>query len=207
MKVDNANLYLETAGQGQSILFLHAGVADSRQWNNEFQHFSKNYCVTRYDQRGFGRSPPVAGDFSYLGDLVALVDHLQPAKPVILVGCSMGGMTAIDMALEHPDKVKALVLVDSAPAGLDIDVPVVEKFRLAEEAGKAGDLERVAEIETQIWFDGDRVTESVNPEMRALAQLLPNYRQITIDDAAHLPNMDQPEQFQQGLEQFLGALS
>jgi 2-hydroxy-6-oxonona-2,4-dienedioate hydrolase len=169
LKVGSAAIYYETAGSGEPIVFIHAGVADSRQWSNEFSHFSKRFNVIRYDMRGFGQSEPADGEFTHLGDLVALLEHLSIDQPVILVGCSMGGSTALDYALEELDKVRALILVDSAPSGLQIDLPSPAKFALVEEADEAGNLELVAELETQIWFDGDRKTSSVNQQMRQLA--------------------------------------
>jgi pimeloyl-ACP methyl ester carboxylesterase len=43
---------------------IHAGVADGRQWHNEFNHFAQWFRVLRYDMRGYGQSEPVAGGFS-----------------------------------------------------------------------------------------------------------------------------------------------
>jgi len=264
LEIGNARIFYETAGKGLPIVFIHAGVADSRQWNNEFCSFSENHTVVRYDMRGFGKSEPVDGEFSHLDDLTKLLEHLNLDEPPILIGCSMGGGTALDYALREPDKVRALVLVDSAPSGLQIDLPTPPKFSLVEEAEKAGDLELVSELETQIWFDGDRPTESIDQKMRQLAYdmnlialrndakelgtRLPNskipaverlselqmpvlaivgendipyahaaadvmgthisnYRRVTIANAAHLPNMDQPVEFEKVLVNFLEAVS
>lgn len=260
LNIDNAAIYHETAGNGPPIVFIHAGVADSRQWNNEFAHFSDEYNVIRYDLRGYGRSEPVAGEFTHLGDLEALLDHLEITQPVILVGCSMGGGLALDYALEHPEEVRALILVDSAPSGLKLDIPTPAKFTLVDAAEEAGNIELVAELETQIWFDGDRETSYVNQEMRQLAydmnlnvlrqdtkelgERLPNmkssaanrlaelkipvlgiigandipymqaatkhmansisnFRKVTIKNAAHLPNLDQPDEFRGILASFI----
>jgi 3-oxoadipate enol-lactonase len=65
--------------------------------------------------------------------------------------------------------VKALILVDSGPPGLELDMPTPAKFTDAEKAYDAGDLDLVAEIETQIWFDGvGRTSAQVNQAMRKL---------------------------------------
>lgn len=263
--IDNAKLYYEIAGAGTPLVMVHAGVADSRQWNNEFAYFSQSYRVIRYDLRGYGKSEPVDGEFSHMGDLVSLLDTLGEHEPVVVMGCSMGGVLAMDLALSHPSRVKAVVMVDSAPSGLELDVPTLSKFGEAEKAFEAGDLDRVAEIETQIWFDGmGRTPEQVNPTMRklllemnrlalahevkGLGKRLPNtevpafdrleslripvliivgshdtpytlaaadYMQekikfadkISIEDAAHLPNMDQPQEFQKVVEEFLASRS
>ena len=257
----NAQLYYETAGQGVPFIMIHAGVADSRQWNNEFTFFAPKYHVVRYDMRGYGKSEPVDGEFNHLDDLAAVLDTLGLHEPVILMGCSMGGGLAMDFALAHPSRVRALIMVGSGPSGLELDVPAPAKFAEAEKAFEAGDLDLVAEIETQIWFDGaGRTPEQVNQAMRKLAyemdrqvlshetkQLgkrlpntqapafdrlsdlkipvliivgahdtpyilaaadymvdrIPSARKVKIEDAAHLPNMDQPDEFQSIVTNFL----
>jgi pimeloyl-ACP methyl ester carboxylesterase len=153
---------------------IHAGVADNRQWENEFAHFAARFRVVRFDMRGYGRSEPVAGDFSHLRDLAALLDHLHIDAPMILMGCSMGGGIAMDFALTYPSRVRALIMVGSGPSGLVLDVPRrdgADDVEAAIEAAiKAGNLDRVAEIETQIWFDGiGRTSAQVNQDARKLA--------------------------------------
>jgi len=168
--INNAHIYYEVAGEGQPFVMIHAGVADHRQWNNEFAYFANRFRVVRYDMRGYGKSEPVEGEFSHLQDLTALVDYLQLEEPLILMGCSMGGGLAMNFALEQPSRVEALIMVGSGPSGLELDVPTVAKFEDVEQAWKAGDFDLVAELETQIWFDGmGRTSAQVNQEMRQLA--------------------------------------
>ena len=166
----SARLYYEVAGGGQPIVLLHAGVADSRQWNNEFPALARHYRVLRYDLRGYGKSDPVPGDFSPLADLVALLDYLGFDEPLVLIGCSQGGMLAMEFALEHPSRAKALVMVGSFPSGLRLEAPDHPKEAEAAAAYAAGDLDLVAELEAQIWFDGmDRTPDQVDQAMRKLA--------------------------------------
>jgi pimeloyl-ACP methyl ester carboxylesterase len=265
VNIDQAKIYYEMAGKGMPLLMIHAGVADSRQWNNEFAEFSQNYHVIRYDMRGYGKSEPVDGEFSHLSDLVSLLNALEIHEPLVVMGCSMGGGLAMDFALMHPPRVKALIMVDAGPGGLELDVAAPSKFADAEKAFEAGDLDRVAEIEAQIWFDGmGRRPEQVNQAMRKLlyemdrlalshevkllgkrlsnmdapavdrlkdldipvliivgshdtaymvaaAQYMEEKikfaRKVVIEDAAHLPNMDQPQQFQGIVKDFLMSLS
>jgi pimeloyl-ACP methyl ester carboxylesterase len=262
--IDNARIYFETAGEGMPLVMIHAGVADCRQWNNEFNFFAQSCRVLRYDMSGFGKSEPVEREFNPMGDLVALLETLKIHEPLVLMGCSMGGGLAMDFALTYPTRARALIMVDSGPSGLELDIPPLPKYAEAEQAFKAGDLERVAEIETQIWFDGmGRTPEQVNQPMRKLlfemdrkaleyevrqlgkrlpntqmpafsrlAELkvpvlvivgahdtpytlaaadymlekLPSARKVTIEDAAHLPNMDQPQEFQRIVKDFLDGL-
>ena len=62
------------------------GMADSRQWNNEFAYFSKDFQVLRYDMRGYGKSEPVTGEFTHLEDLTGLLDYLDNRQPSIMMG-------------------------------------------------------------------------------------------------------------------------
>lgn len=168
--INNAQIHYEIAGEGQPFVMIHAGVADSRQWNNEFAHFAKRFRVLRYDMRGYGKSEPVDGEFSHLQDLTALLDHLNLDQSLIVMGCSMGGGLAMNLALTRPSGVKALIMVGSGPPGLELDVPSSPKFAEVEKAFNAGDLDRVSELEMQIWFDGTgRTPDKVNQAMRRLA--------------------------------------
>lgn len=170
IEVNGAKLLYQLAGEGQPMVMIHAGVADSRQWENEFAEFSRDFHVLRYDLRGYGKSLPVEGEFSHLADLTALLDRLDLDQPLILIGCSMGGSLALDFALANPARVKAIVMVGSGPSGLSLGVPNHPRAEEAEQAYNAGDLDRLAELEAQIWFDGmGRTPDQVNVAMRRLA--------------------------------------
>ncbi len=152
--INGAQIYYEVAGEGQPLVFIHAGVADRRMWDDQIAFFSDRYRVIRYDLRGFGRSRPVPGEFAYRADLAALLEHLG-VEHAFLVGCSMGGFCAMDFALEHPGAVDGLVMVGSAPSGLDLDVPGSAKFAEAERAEEQHDWEQLIELSAQIWYDGE----------------------------------------------------
>src|SRR5207249_4893643 len=112
---NGARIYYEIAGDGDPFLMIHAGVADSRQWDNEFAYFASHYRVVRYDMRGYGKSEPVDGEYRHVQDLAALLDHLEIDRPIIAMGCSMGGGVAMSLGLSKPSMVKALIMVDSGP--------------------------------------------------------------------------------------------
>lgn len=148
-RIGTAKLYYEVAGKGQPFVMLHAGVADSRQWNNEFTRFATHFRSLRYDLRGYGKSEPVDGAFSHMADLIAVLDHLAIRERLVIMGCSMGGGVAMDFALAQPSRVKALVMVDAGPSGLHLDVQTHPKAAEAGEAYNAGQLDLVAELETR----------------------------------------------------------
>ena len=169
-EINNARIYYEIAGEGEPFVMIHAGVADSRQWENEFRYFADRYRVLRYDMRGYGKSEPVEGEYSNLQDLVGLMDHLQIEQPIHLMGCSMGGGLAMDFTLAYPERVKTLIMVSAGPSGLALDVEESPEMKEAQQAYESGDLIRTAELETHIWFDGvGRTPNQVDQDMRRLA--------------------------------------
>ena len=169
--VNGARLYYELAGKGLSIVMLHAGIADCRMWDGEFEAFARSHRVLRFDMRGYGRSLPVDGEFNLQADLEALLATLEMPPPYVLMGCSMGGGIAIDFALAQPDQVAKLILVGSGPNGLELEAPWPDElFAQSEAAFEAGDVERVAELDMQIWFDGwGRSRQDVKAEARQKA--------------------------------------
>ncbi len=168
--VNGATLHYEVAGEGGPLVLVHAGISDSRMWDAQVDAFSRFYRTIRYDLRGFGRSPIVEGPYSHHADLRALLDALEVDR-ASLVGCSMGGATVIDFALENPERVEALVLVGSAVGGFEFDEGPPEEWDGLVAADEAGDLERVSELEVRMWVDGpSRGPDAVVPAVRDLVR-------------------------------------
>jgi len=117
--------------------------------------------------RGFGESPPVAGEFSHVDDLVCLL-HALGIERAHLIGCSKGGTVAIDVAVRHPALMAALIPVASNPSGyaFTADPPPLWDELVA--AFERGDLERAAELEVQFWVVGlSRTPDDVDLAVRA----------------------------------------
>jgi 3-oxoadipate enol-lactonase len=170
IEADNTKFYYEMEGSGTPLVLVHAGIADNRMWNEQFHIFAEKYQTIRYDRRGFGQTKMVAGDFSLHGDLYAVLNALD-IKQAILVGCSQGGKTVTNFALEHPQMVKALVLVGSALGGIDFNLESPKQEEEIEKAEAAGDLALVNELEIQIWVDGQgRTPDQVDPRVRELVK-------------------------------------
>jgi pimeloyl-ACP methyl ester carboxylesterase len=148
-------LYYQENGSGEPVIFLHAGVADSRMWLAQLEAVPEGHRFIAYDQRGFGKTK--VGDESGRPhrDVLAILDYFSIDEAVI-VGCSMGGGIAIDLALENPDRVKALGLVGAGSPGFEPEGGHYEppQWPKAVEAFKAGDLERVAELDYEMWMIG-----------------------------------------------------
>ncbi|HXM55057.1 MAG TPA: alpha/beta hydrolase [Candidatus Dormibacteraeota bacterium] len=155
--VNGARLWYESAGAAgtgpAAVVLLHGHLIDSGQWDGQFAEFARSFAVVRYDARGFGRSDLPAGPFAYHEDLLGLLDALGIERAA-LVGCSGGGMTAIDLALEHPERVTALVLVGSGLSGYRFPSEMPAKVAEARAARAAGEIERAVELGLQVWTDG-----------------------------------------------------
>src|SRR5712691_3894667 len=93
LDVQGAPLYYEVAGTGHPLLLIHAGVADSRMWDDQFQTFASQYQVIRYDLRGFGKSSVPARKFANHEDVTALYKYLGITRAHI-IGNSFGGLVA-----------------------------------------------------------------------------------------------------------------
>ncbi len=167
LETNGARFYYETAGAGHPLVFVHAGIADGRMWDDQFQAFADHYRVVRFDMRGFGRSDAPPGPASTSGDLAAVLDSLGIEK-TYLVGCSMGGSTVLDYTLAHPERVDGLILVGAGVSGFEPEGVEQPSYQEASAAAKAGDFDLANELEMHIWVDGiGRTPDQVDPAVRA----------------------------------------
>jgi len=111
--------FADSGGDKPAILFSHGFLMDHTMFDAQVETFADQWRCVRWDERGFGATPATA-PFSYwdsADDAVALLDHLG-IESAVFVGMSQGGFLSLRAALAHPDRVRALVLIDSQ-AGLD----------------------------------------------------------------------------------------
>ena len=151
--VNGAQLYYEVAGEGTPLILLHAGVADSRMWDEQFATFAKKYRVIRFDYRGFGKSAMPAGEFCNYADVAGLLDFLE-APQAIVIGISFGGLIAIDFALAHPERVLKLILAAPSVSGSTASERIKSFWQAEEEAFDRGDVDGAVEVNLQAWVDG-----------------------------------------------------
>ena len=181
LDVQGAPLYYEVAGEGPTILLLHAGIADHRMWDQQFAVFTQHYQTIRYDLRSFGRSQVPAGPFAHYEDPAALLQHLGVDRAHV-VGASFGGKVAIDFALAYPALVASLILAAPALGGYP---PSEEILRLGQEEDallEHGDREAATELNLRMWVDGPlRTPEQVNPLVRQMIHDM-QYHAFTIPE-------------------------
>jgi 3-oxoadipate enol-lactonase len=111
---DNVKLYYEEVGQGVPILFIHEFASDYRGWEPQMREFGKRYRCINYSARGYTPSdvPIDPNVYTYkhvMRDAIAVLDHLN-IDSAHLIGLSMGGYTALQVALSHPQRVRSMVL-------------------------------------------------------------------------------------------------
>lgn len=255
--VNGTRIYYEMTGSGPALVLVHAGIADSRMWDEQFSVLAHDFTVVRYDLRGFGQTPMIAGAYSHRHDLAALLQHLDIARTALL-GCSTGGAMIIDFALEYPGVATALVPVAAGVSGHEWEGGRPQQWEALVAAYEQGDLVKASEYEVQIWVDGphrrpDQVPASLRDRVRemnliplavpddlgeeqpleppainrlhdihvptlviigeldqprplaaceVIAQGIPHAETVTLP-AAHLPNMERPDEFNQIVQAFL----
>lgn len=94
---------------GRPLVLLHGGGLDHRMWEQQVTAFADTQRVVLVDARGHGESSTATAAYRHCDDLAA-VFHALDLGPATVVGLSMGGGTAVDLALEHPDLVAGLVV-------------------------------------------------------------------------------------------------
>ena len=257
LTINGARIHYERTGAGLPVVFLHAGVADSRMWEPQVALFAKTFDVIRLDGRGFGKSELPPRSWSPVADLLGLMDQLR-LKPMHLIGCSMGAHLAIDFALEHGERISKVVLIGPGIGGAKFGERYPELFAEVDAAEKANDMDAVNRAEMRLWLDGQRPEgyvkqplrdlfldmnggnfdsdlnsapqEAVEPPaverlheitapalvvvgdadlppvldaVELLMEKVPHARKAVIHDAAHLPNLEHPEEFNSLVLDFL----
>ena len=136
-RLPGLDLYFVERGQGEPLLFLNGLAGDSMSWMGQLKNFGRQYRCLAVDIRDVGQSTYVATDYSIAElaqDLIGLCKQLR-LPPAHVVGVSMGGMIAQEMALMAPENVASLVLVNTLACADDWFRATLELFKLIREQG------------------------------------------------------------------------
>lgn len=115
--LETISLYYEEYGEGEPLLLLHGLGSDGRSWEYQVEAFAREFRVIVPDVRGHGRSAKPPGPYTvsqFSKDIFAVLDHLQIDR-FHLVGLSMGGMIGFQMAVDQPERLKSMTVVNSGP--------------------------------------------------------------------------------------------
>jgi pimeloyl-ACP methyl ester carboxylesterase len=146
--VNGARLWYEEAGSGPTVLLLHGGLGDSGLWEPVVPHLAKRFRTIRTDLRFFGKSTGPAVPWSWQDDTVGVLDELGIERAAV-VGLSLGGKLALDLALAHPERLWAVVGVAPGLGGHDGD-PYTEEHEARYEAAE-DKIEAMLEIDLEVW--------------------------------------------------------
>jgi pimeloyl-ACP methyl ester carboxylesterase len=107
--------YEDSGGSGRPVILAHGFLMDQSMFDPQVAALAPEMRLIRWDERGFGRTEFDGKPFTYwdsADDCIGLLDHLGIEKAVV-GGMSQGGFLSLRAALRHPDRVKALVLIDT----------------------------------------------------------------------------------------------
>ena len=118
--VNGIDVNYETAGPAEApvVLLVHGLGSSTRDWEYQTPILARAHRVIAMDVRGHGRSSRPPGPYSvaqFAGDAVSLLRVLN-AAPAHVIGLSMGGMIAFQMAVDAPEAVRSLTIINSGPA-------------------------------------------------------------------------------------------
>ena len=146
---------------GVPVLFLHAGVADRRMWDPQWDALAAAWDIARLDLRGFGFSECAPeGPISEVADVIATMEETGWSR-VHLVGASLGAGIAVEVALTAPERVASLCLCP--PGGSLLATRTNDLVAFAEEenaALEAGDLDAAVDANVRAWVLGPGRTDT-----------------------------------------------
>ena len=148
--VKGARLWYDEAGDGPVVLLLHGGLGDSGLWEPVAPLLAERFRTIRTDLRFYGRSTGPAVPWSWQDDAVGVLDELGIERAAV-VGLSLGGKLALDIALAHPDRLWAVAGVAPGLGGHASKAYTEEQDARYEAAEAAGDLEAGMEIDFEVW--------------------------------------------------------
>ena len=116
---DGVGIYYEVHGSGPALLLTHGYSSTSAMWQGQIAPLSKHHKLVLWDMRGHGQSdypddPTAYSEALTVADMAALLDEVG-AERAIVGGLSLGGYMSLAFYRAHPDRVRALLIIDTGP--------------------------------------------------------------------------------------------
>lgn len=131
LSVNNIELYYETSGKGEPLLLIHGLGSSTIDWEKQVVVLQNEFRVITMDMRGHGQSAKTKGAYSmvqFASDVAELIK--KEKRPVHIAGISMGGMIAFQLAVDFPELVKSMVIINSSAEVLVKDRKTRNALRL-----------------------------------------------------------------------------
>ncbi|WP_166980077.1 alpha/beta fold hydrolase [Paramicrobacterium fandaimingii] len=187
MDVPGGRLYYETEGKSENpaLLLIHAGIATLRMWDPLVTPLAEHHFVIRFDTRGFGETGSDDVEFSNCDDALRLLDELGVERATV-IGSSRGGQIALDLAVEHADRVAGLVTIGSGPSGfpeVELSEAEDELFDTMDSTWEARDWPAHMDAEVRLWAVGPlRDPGDIDPDFLETARTLNRFNISKIDE-------------------------
>src|SRR3954465_3866858 len=116
---DGVSIYYEVHGSGPPLLLTHGYSSTSAMWAGQIEALSKQHTLILWDMRGHGQSDYPDDQAAYsealtIGDMAALLDKVGAASAIV-GGLSLGGYMSLAFYRAHPERVRALLIIDTGP--------------------------------------------------------------------------------------------
>jgi pimeloyl-ACP methyl ester carboxylesterase len=185
--LDGARVAYAEAGSGETVLLLHGTASSGAQWRSLTEALASRRRVLAPDLYGYGETDPWPGDGRFaLAHEAGLADAVLPPGrgPIHLVGHSYGGAVALRLAIEQPERLQSLVLIEPVafhllredgadPADRRLFQEAMELAALVSKATACGDYRRAMARFVDYW-NGDGAWLRTKPELQAaLARRIP----------------------------------
>ena len=149
----------DRAGEGPSVILVHAGIADRRMWRPYLPWLAaQGRQAIAPDLPGFGDhvpTPDPTAPWDYLRDVL---DELDVGRAVV-VGCSFGGAVALRLAVTAPERVQSLAVISSPAPGLEPSPRLQAAWAAEEDALERGDIDAAVDAVVRAWLAPDAPAE------------------------------------------------
>jgi 3-oxoadipate enol-lactonase len=186
--VAGSKLHVERRGAGEPLLLIQGMGANVAHWGEPFlAELERDFELILYDHRGVGQSGPIVGDLTtadLAADALALLGALQVERAHVL-GFSMGGMVAQELALSAPERVATLTLASTSAGGTQSKPTSGDVVQALTAAVLSGDRERVLKTGFGIVFSSTFAADAANyPPFAEAARIHPASIHTLMDQQA-----------------------
>ena len=196
VEANNARFWVEEAGEGEPVVFLHFGLGGRRIFEPELRALADEFRCVAFDRRFVGRTEAPAEPYSEVEDVLGLLDALG-IEQAALVGLSGGGKLALDVAFAHPARVRALVHIAAPVTGVPWAEDLEEVYAGAEtpEQRLAVDFEvwaplgaddLIRELRAEVHDEPEEAVSAANPPVDLEAVPVPTLVIVAKRDPASL---------------------
>lgn len=182
---DGVQLFCERRGQGAPpIVFIHGGLGDHTHFAPQLAHFAPAHEVLALDLRGHGQSAVPAPPYcieSFADDVMFLCDRAALERPV-LVGHSLGGVVALDVAARYPQRVRAIAALEA---------PVVPPAEHAERSAELLEMLRGPDYESVVQAWAGRMVLGTTAHAHAIvARMMATPQHVVVSAVEHMLGYD-----------------